>query len=678
MDEFEKNLQKQKAQKLQQKQIISKKTAKAKLLEDNAQLTQEGYAIYKICLNNYILFINYFRRPQRTSKQKALNQVKVWCGNISDADETIGKRAFSDSDSSDSLEKKIKMEAESSDSDYDRPPVTIKKVKQNILNGTGKKPLPENVLVPDAQGVIRINQKQLPALSSGVYVMSKTAGIIKLDSNTSKIATSGGHAVIKVAPKIGQTSIKVIKKESVTTNNKLPLVTNKLKPPAARVYASKAIKRNFPLKKPESTLMPGKIFEDEDDESDGLEELEFPTDLPLPSPDSPPGEFVLDPETGKIAGQEYPEEIKTEEQNDGTATLENLVEMTAAQILDSDDKVKEEKETSVKDEREPISESPLGELEPQKENSVSNNIPKETTAIVNKNNSDTDSTTNTSSILSKALSSANIESTETLVQKKQANTPNVKQKSIVTKNVVNKIVTPQPQPQAIITRITPGTSRNRLPVQKQLSNPSSVVNRKVIRQTYVNKNSPARKLPASTTNATTTTTYLVQSQTPEIVRSHQTTVLNTKQDIPATTAVINMPLLTESEADNTAVAVQIQDNETNQVIQQVENTDLNSFSLADAESPLLITGEDGTIYQVAGQNEEGQTILITQGADGQQQCLLVASENTPELNQALSASVVNAEPEESVSKIETELESAEDSQVVAQIVDAQPPSPGIY
>lgn len=32
--------------------------------------------------------------------------------------------------------------------------------------------------------------------------------------------------------------------------------------------------------------------------------------------------------------------------------------------------------------------------------------------------------------------------------------------------------------------------------------------------------------------------------------------------------------------------------------------------------PLLVTGEDGTIYQVAGKNEQGQTILIAQGAEG--------------------------------------------------------------
>lgn len=599
-----------------------------------------------------------------------MNQVKVWCGNISDADEATGKRAFSDSDSSDSLEKKIKMEADSSDSDYDRPPVTIKKVKQNILNGTGKKPLPDNVLVPDAQGVIRINQKQLPALSSGVYVMSKTAGIIKLDSNTSKIATSGGHAVIKVAPKMGQTSIKVIKKEPGATNgSKLPLIASKVKPPT-RVYASKAIKRNFPLKKQENVVMPGKIFEDEEEESDGLEELEFPTDLPLPPPDSPPGEFSLDPETGKLAGQEYPEEIKIDIQNDGTTTLENLVEMTAAQMLDSD---KEKEEASDKMEIEPQNEAVTENSETTKENSLTEvQHIQETEPEIKKDITNEISTLNTSSILSKALSSANIESNETIVQKKPINTPSsVKQKSLVNKNVLNRTVTPQSQPQAIITRITPGTSRNRTPVQKSVTSP--VVNRKVIRQTYVNKNSPARKLPTST--PTTTTTYFVQSQTPEVVRNPQPTILNTKQNLPTTTAVINMPLLTESEQASTAVAVQIQDNEPNQVIQQIENTDLNTFSLTDAESPLLITGEDGTIYQVAGQNEEGQTILITQGADGQQQCLLVASENTSELNQAINASAVNAEPEEPA-VIKEDPDNAEDSQVVAQIVDAQPPSPG--
>lgn len=41
--------------------------------------------------------------------------------------------------------------------------------------------------------------------------------------------------------------------------------------------------------------------------------------------------------------------------------------------------------------------------------------------------------------------------------------------------------------------------------------------------------------------------------------------------------------------------------------------DLSSFTLTDNENPIFITGDDGTVYQVAGQNEQGQTILLTQG-----------------------------------------------------------------
>lgn len=46
--------------------------------------------------------------------------------------------------------------------------------------------------------------------------------------------------------------------------------------------------------------------------------------------------------------------------------------------------------------------------------------------------------------------------------------------------------------------------------------------------------------------------------------------------------------------------------------------------------PLLVTGEDGTIYQVAGKNEQGQTILIAQGAEGEQQCVYVAADENDE------------------------------------------------
>ncbi|XP_037939830.1 uncharacterized protein LOC119672771 [Teleopsis dalmanni] len=52
-------------------------------------------------------------------------------------------------------------------------------------------------------------------------------------------------------------------------------------------------------------------------------------------------------------------------------------------------------------------------------------------------------------------------------------------------------------------------------------------------------------------------------------------------------------------------------------------------------SPLLVTGEDGTVYQVAGKNAEGQTILVTQGPDGEQQFAYVAASDGDE-NQVLN------------------------------------------
>ncbi|XP_017487742.1 PREDICTED: uncharacterized protein LOC108376079 isoform X1 [Rhagoletis zephyria] len=52
-------------------------------------------------------------------------------------------------------------------------------------------------------------------------------------------------------------------------------------------------------------------------------------------------------------------------------------------------------------------------------------------------------------------------------------------------------------------------------------------------------------------------------------------------------------------------------------------------------TPLLVTGEDGTVYQVAGKNAEGQTILVTQGPDGEQQFAYVAAADGDE-NQVLT------------------------------------------
>lgn len=130
----------------------------------------------------------------------------------------------------------------------------------------------------------------------------------------------------------------------------------------------------------------------------------------------------------------------------------------------------------------------------------------------------------------------------------------------------------------------------------------------------------------------------------------------------------------------------------------------------------FVTGEDGTIYQVAGKNEQGQTILIAQGADGEQQCVYVAAEDSEalglddanngvlsidgnlvdanaEVQQQLQQQLV-AEGQQSIQfalgtdeattvqgvhqplAVATEDGDSQDGQITAEVVQADLPSPG--
>lgn len=130
----------------------------------------------------------------------------------------------------------------------------------------------------------------------------------------------------------------------------------------------------------------------------------------------------------------------------------------------------------------------------------------------------------------------------------------------------------------------------------------------------------------------------------------------------------------------------------------------------------FVTGEDGTIYQVAGKNEQGQTILIAQGADGEQQCVYVAAEDSEalglddtnngvlsidgnlvdtnveaqqQLQQQLVAEgsqgiqfAINTDEAATVQNVHqpltvaTEDGDAQDGQITAEVVQADLPSPG--
>ncbi|KAL4707835.1 hypothetical protein ACJJTC_001781 [Scirpophaga incertulas] len=118
-------------------------------------------------------------RLQRTSKVRALDQVKAWCGA---EDEPAAK--------------KLKKEDTSEDEDYTEPEIfkAPVKVEKKVLNGQSspKTPSVDADLVkslglsgkgmPNIKGVIKVDPKHMPNLSTGVYIMSKSSGIMKIDS----------------------------------------------------------------------------------------------------------------------------------------------------------------------------------------------------------------------------------------------------------------------------------------------------------------------------------------------------------------------------------------------------------------------------------------------------------------------------------------------------------------
>lgn len=134
--------------------------------------------------------------------------------------------------------------------------------------------------------------------------------------------------------------------------------------------------------------------------------------------------------------------------------------------------------------------------------------------------------------------------------------------------------------------------------------------------------------------------------------------------------------------------------EEQQMLLTEANTQIQQVMTNEDGSPLLVTGEDGTIYQVAGKNAEGQTILIAQGGeDGEQQCLLVASEDAQGVLQMVAAEQGGQETQEEHGQAEvvageeatgttptgqslTIQTDNEDGQITAEVVQADLPSPG--
>lgn len=315
LEEFERNLAKQKEKKAAQAaaEQASKRLAAAVAVKQTPPTPPILSAIAG--------------RPVRNSKIKALGQVKAWCGSMTE-DET-GKRKASDSDGDDDpAEKKSKRDT---DGNWSGGEWESTGLNGSDLNKTKSSPAP--VLVAHAKGVVKVDPTQMPNLKSGVYIMSKDSGLVKVDDesvssnnkpnimrvktpgqptaqirivqkgesqqsgivrmSTGMSATAPGHkggAVIQksVTPQkriINQPTVRVVQRKPVPVTKTPPMPIVKQKPPTP-IATGNSIHMEFHTQSEESS----------DDELPDP----FPKDLPPPEPDSPPRPLTLCPLTGKV------------------------------------------------------------------------------------------------------------------------------------------------------------------------------------------------------------------------------------------------------------------------------------------------------------------------------------------------------------------------------------------
>ncbi|XP_014475320.1 PREDICTED: serine-rich adhesin for platelets isoform X1 [Dinoponera quadriceps] len=227
LEEFERNLAKQKELKAAQQQANTKVVARTSLSAQKPVIKVEASKPGPSTASQA-------GRPMRSSKSKAMDQVKQWVGSMKDEDNDLtGKRRidYSDSDSEEgggggNAAKRTKADTGSDDEwtgeSEDERLMGRSDVIQRAFNRANAQSNGSNraaasvsttdlatslglqspegakssnqppVLVANAKGVVKVDPKQMPNLTSGVYVMSRKDGIIKLDSSPSgKLAVKG-------------------------------------------------------------------------------------------------------------------------------------------------------------------------------------------------------------------------------------------------------------------------------------------------------------------------------------------------------------------------------------------------------------------------------------------------------------------------------------------------------
>ncbi|XP_076759921.1 chromodomain-containing protein chromator isoform X2 [Xylocopa sonorina] len=222
LEEFERNLAKQKEIKAAQQQANAKTAGRGSHLAQKTVIKAEAKPGPSTAV--------HVGRPMRSSKSKAMDQVKQWCGSMKDEDnDLLGKRRmdYSDSDSEDggsSVAKRAKGDT-GSDEDWtgeseEERLMGRSDVIQRAFNRANAQSNGSNrASVANAKGVVKVDPKQMPNLTSGVYVMSRKDGIIKLDSSPSgKLAVKGSPTTQGVLMVQNRDNTNVVRKQVISAS----------------------------------------------------------------------------------------------------------------------------------------------------------------------------------------------------------------------------------------------------------------------------------------------------------------------------------------------------------------------------------------------------------------------------------------------------------------------------
>ncbi|XP_033178164.1 uncharacterized protein LOC117233890 isoform X3 [Bombus vosnesenskii] len=667
LEEFERNLAKKKELKAAQQQATAKAAGRG---AHPAQKT-----IIKAEAKPGPSTAGQVGRPMRSSKSKAMDQVKQWCGSMKDEDnDLLGKRKmdYSESDSEDggssvvkrtkgdtgsdedwtgeSEEEKLlgrsdmiqrafnRANAQSNGSNRASGSSTDLATSLGLQSPEGAKSNQPPVLVANAKGVVKVDPKQMPNLTSGVYVMSRKDGIIKLDSSPSgKLAVKGSPTTQGQRSADGRPLLPRPPLRATTPTSVLGIgstIRTPVRAPAPKQIQSQQTrqvlqKRTTAVTTQSNSVSPGNVTQVRPkftvlspQPKQVVKSGTSPVQQAKQSPKTPVGkpQSLLSPQQKLLMAKRKAQEAAGIIKPGGRGLL------AAARVTAGRGRGKLAETPATATPGNKLKESKLAEgdgLHMEFHEVGSEESSSDVEPELPPPEADTIATTEPDSpprpftlcpltgriigpdgepVEQPAEPEPELESTGTPLSTIKAATTTSESIDVSATTTTTELVLPS------LDSLTEGGGIMRVEMSPGGTTGTIVQTSEPAQINLTNVSVPAPDLPclddtapAVATPATTTTTPLTEAT-------------------PTSESSIAAGLTTATVTSTNTIAIASTDVKTEEKISEERKVTEDTSNL------VTITGEDGVVYQVAGQAEDGQTLLVTRDADGEQQCVYVTTE----------------------------------------------------